>query len=250
MECPAQYRGERMTVADRFNKFIEDIKTDKKVQTLTAGIVFFLIAFPSVFAVMANGGSEGGAMGGVGTYNVSDTITNIPFDSGEQEISNGDDFMIDLNTDNIPSGENIVGVVITLTYSENEESASGPFGAPCFNQDDGADTISASATKGENTADGSGTNQGGSGEHSVIAEWYNSSLLSGDIEGMSESEINSQLDAGTAGYGDYSFIISVEATTGQAGAGCSKSDDTSELVSWNIELISLEYEINRVISEE
>ena len=88
-----------MTVADRFNKFIEDIKTDKKVQTLTAGIVFFLIAFPSVFAVMANGGSEGGAMGGVGTYNVSDTITNIPFDSGEQEISNGEDFMIDLNTD-------------------------------------------------------------------------------------------------------------------------------------------------------
>jgi len=249
MECPAQYRGERMTVADRFNKFIEDIKTDKKVQTLTAGIVFFLIAFPSVFAVMANGGSGGGAMGGVGTYNVSDTITNIPFDSGEEEIFNGDDFMIDLNTDNIPSGENIVGVVITLTYSENEEEASGLLACP--GQSNGADTIAATANKGENTADGSGTNQGGSGEHSVTAEWYNSSLLSGDIEGMSESEINSQLDAGTAGYGDYSFTISVAATTGSSGPPtCSKEDDTSELVSWNIELISLEYEINRVISEE
>ena len=100
-------------------------------------------------------------------------------------------------------------------------------------------------------ADGSGTNQGGSGEHSVTAEWYNSSLLSGDIEGMSESEINSQLDAGTAGYGDYSFTISVEATTGSSGTGLGcKEDDTSELVSWNIELISLEYEINRVISDE
>ena len=249
MEWSAKYRGERMTVADRFNKFIEDIKTDKKVQTLTAGIVFFLIAFPSVFAVMANGGSEGGAMGGVGTYNVSDTITNIPFDSGEQEISNGEDFMIDLSTDNIPSGENIVGVVITLTYSENEQGASG---IGCIGQSNGADTVSATANKGENMADGSGTNQGGSGEHSVTAEWYNSSLLSGDIEGMSESEINSQLDAGNAGYGDYSFTISVEATTGSEGTGlgCDKPDDTSELVSWNIELISLEYEINRVISEE
>ena len=46
-----------MTVADRVNKFIADVQTDKKVQTLTAGIVFFLIAFPAVFAVMSNGGS-------------------------------------------------------------------------------------------------------------------------------------------------------------------------------------------------
>ena len=238
-----------MTVADRFNKFIEDIKTDKKVQTLTAGIVFFLIAFPSVFAVMANGGSEGGAMGGVGTYNVSDTITNIPFDSGEQEIFNGEDFMIDLTTDEIPSGENIVGVVITLTFAENEQDATG---IGCAQQSYGPDTVSTTANKGENTADGSGTNQGGSGEVSVTAEWYNSSLLSGDIEGMSESEISSQLDAGNAGYGDYSFTINVEATTGSAGLGfgCEKPDDTSELVSWNIELISLEYEIIRVISEE
>ena len=96
---------------------------------------------------------------------------------------------------NIPSGENIVGVVITLTYSENEEPASG---IACIGQSNGADTISATANKGENMADGSGTNQGGSGEHSVTAEWYNSSLLSGDIEGMSESEINSQLDAGNS----------------------------------------------------
>ena len=247
MECPAQYRGERMTVADRFNKFIEDIKTDKKVQTLTAGIVFFLIAFPSVFAVMANGGSEGGAMGGVGTYNVSDTITNIPFDSGEQEISNGDDFMIDLNTDNIPSGENIVGVVITLTYSENEDGSPGP---QCIGHNTAPDTITATVSKDENTGEGSGQNPG---SHDVIVEWYNSSLLSGDIEGLSEGEINSQLDAGTEGYGDYSFTINVEAQTGGRSVvlGCGgASDDTSELVSWNIELISLEYEINRVISEE
>ena len=202
MECPAQHRGERMTVADRFNKFIEDIKTDKKVQTLTAGIVFFLIAFPSVFAVMANGGSEGGAMGGVGTYNVSDTITNIPFDSGEQEISNGEDFMIDLNTDDIPSGENIVGVVITLTYSENEH---GCIRNQCIGQTLHLIQSLLLSNKGENTGDGSGTNPGWS--HDVIVEWYNSSLLSGDIEGLSEGEINSQLDAGTEGYGDYSFTI-------------------------------------------
>ena len=238
-----------MTVADRFNKFIEDIKTDKKVQTLTAGIVFFLIAFPSVFAVMANGGSEGGAMGGVGTYNVSDTITNIPFDSGEQEISNGEDFMIDLTTDDIQSGENIVGVVITLTFAENEQDAEG---IGCIQQENGADTVTAHAYKHQIVANGSGTNQGGSGEVSVTAEWYNSSLLSGDIDGMSESEINSQLDAGNAGYGEYLFTINVEATTGDAGLGlnCDKPEDTSEMVSWNIELISLEYEINRVISEE
>ena len=239
-----------MTVADRVNKFIADVQTDKKVQTLTAGIVFFLIAFPAVFAVMSSGDSEGGAMGGVGTYNVSETITNIPFASGEEEISNGDDFIIDLTTDNIPSGENIVGVIIGLTYSENEAAASGV--GPCAGSNNGADTITASATKDENTAEASGQNNGGSGSHEVLVEWYNSSLLSGDIEGLSEGEIDSQLDAGMAGYGDYSFTISVDATTGGTGANptCNKADDTSETVTWTIELISLEYAINRVISEE
>ena len=49
------------------------------------------------------------------------------------------------------------------------------------------------------------------------------------------------------------FTISVDAQTGGRSVvfGCGgASDDTSELVSWNIELISLEYEINRVISDE
>ena len=61
---------------------------------------------------------------------------------------------------------------------------------------------------------------------------------------LSMNEIEQLLDAGTTGFGDYSFDIEVSTNAGSR-PGCNKQDE-GEQVDWTIELISLEYVINEV----
>ncbi len=62
------------------------------------------------------------------------------------------------------------------------------------------------------TADGQ--NNGGSGEHEVVVEWFNSSMVGAEVSGLSESEIISQIDSMGAGLGAYSAEIGVSAEAG------------------------------------
>jgi hypothetical protein len=184
-------------------------------------------------------------MGGVGKYSVSGDITYIDFDEGGEYIADGTSLTIDLNTDSLSDMEqemNIVGVLVSMTYAEDEEPRAG---AQCFSETS-PDTITGTASHLNFSNSADGQNDGGNGAHDVTTEWYNSSMLDSDIEGLSESEITNQLDAKGAGLGDYSIQIGV---TAQADSCTNpfnpqpQNEDNGEDVSYTIQLIVLDYSI-------
>ena len=104
--------------------FIDDIKEDQKMQIQAVCVVFFLLAFPSYFFLKAAATDDPSGMGGVGTYSVTGDLSYIDFYSGEETIADGTPFVLDLNTDALTSedqGKNIVGVLVSMSYSENEK---------------------------------------------------------------------------------------------------------------------------------
>jgi hypothetical protein len=188
-------------------------------------------------------------MGGVGKYSVSGELTYIDFESGEETIADGSPLVIDLNTDALDdiADKNIVGVLVSMSYGEDEtESSTTPFGTGCNGPTGGqkaADTITGTASHLNFSNSANGQNGGGDAEfaHDVTTEWYNSSMIDTDVEGLSESSIVDQLDAKGAGLGDYNIEISVAANAG-GGATCDRSD-SGETVSYTIQLIVLDYTI-------
>jgi hypothetical protein len=230
--------------------FMDDIKEDQKVQIQALCVVFFLLAFPSYFFLKAAATDDPSGMGGVGTYSVTGEFSYIDFDSGEETIADGTPFVLDLNTDALSSedqGKNIVGVLVSMSYSE-DETEQGTLVAPCVTGGLSPDTITGTATHLEFTNSADGQNQGGSGSHDVTTEWFNSSMVGTEVEGLSESEISEQLDAKGAGLGDYTVEISVQANS-QNSAGCTRSD-TGETVTYTVQLIVLDYEITPYIEIE
>ena len=231
--------------------FIDDIKEDQKMQIQALCVVFFLLAFPSYFFIKAAATDDPAGMGGVGTYSVTGEFSYIDFDSGEETIADGTPFVLDLNTDALSSedqGKNIVGVLVSMSYGEDEEGAGGLQCNGPNSPQNAPDTISGTATHLEFTNTGDGQNQGGSGSHDVTTEWYNSSMIGTEVEGLSESEIADQLDSKGAGLGDYSVEISVSSNQGSS-FGCQNSD-SGETVSYTIQLIVLDYEITPYIEIE
>ena len=231
--------------------FMDDIKEDQKMQIQAACVVFFLLAFPSYFFLKAAATDDPAGMGGVGTYSVTGEFSYIDFDSGEETIADGTPFVLDLNTDALSSedqGKNIVGVLVSMSYGEDEEGAGGLQCNGPNSPQNAPDTISGTATHLEFTNTGDGQNQGGSGSHDVTTEWYNSSMIGTEVEGLSESEIADQLDSKGAGLGDYSIEISVSSNQGSS-IGCQNSD-SGETVSYTIQLVVLDYEITPYIEIE
>ena len=231
--------------------FVDDIKEDQKMQIQALCVVFFLLAFPSYFFFKAAATDDPAGMGGVGTYSVTGEFSYIDFDSGEETIADGTPFVLDLNTDALSSedqGKNIVGVLVSMSYGEDEEGAGGLQCNGPNSPQNAPDTISGTATHLEFTNTGDGQNQGGSGSHDVTTEWYNSSMIGTEVEGLSESEIADQLDSKGAGLGDYSVEISVSSNQGSS-FGCQNSD-SGETVSYTIQLIVLDYAITPYIEIE
>ncbi len=220
--------------------FLDDVKEDQTLQIQVLCVAFFLLAFPSYFFYKAAATETPSGMGGLGFYEVTGELSYIDFDNGGEYIASGNTLTIPLNTDALSSEDqamNIVGVLVTLSYGEDEQ----PQGAPCFSQTS-PDTISATASHLEFTNSNDGQN-GDSTGHTVSTEWYNSSLV-GEIVIMEEAEIISELDSNGAGLGDYTIDISVQA---QADS-CSTvvfggNEDNGEEVSYNIQLIVLDYSI-------
>jgi len=229
--------------------FIDDIKVDRDLQIQTACVAFFLLIFPLYFFSVAAGTVSPAGMGGVGKYSVSGELTYIDFESGEETIADGSPLVIDLNTDALDdiADKNIVGVLVSMSYGEDEtESSTTPFGTGCNGPTGGqkaADTITGTASHLNFSNSADGQNGGGDAEfaHDVTTEWYNSSMIDTDVEGLSESSIVDQLDAKGAGLGDYNIEISVAANAG-GGATCDRSD-SGETVSYTIQLIVLDYTI-------
>ena len=72
--------------------------------------------------------------------------------------------------------------------------------------------------------------------------WYNSTLAeSGNVSGLSESEIHEELDAGDTGLGAYNLDMTVEADAGGR-PGCTHSDEGEE-ITYAVQLLILDYSI-------
>ena len=71
--------------------------------------------------------------GGVGDYSISGEISYEILGNSTEYVSDGETLMIDLNTNNIEwaiDNRNVVGVQVTLTYSEDETSSGAGCAAP------------------------------------------------------------------------------------------------------------------------
>ena len=221
---------------------VDDFKRDREKQILAFGIVFFLLSFPLYFSSVA-GDASSGTLGGKGLYEVGGEISFVELDSGMEYVISGETWTIDdLSTDSIDGAEdmNIVGVLVTLSYGEDEETT-----GTCIPGTAGqaaADTISGTVMHGQYNASANGNNDDAPASHTVESLWYNDSMVGGIVL-LSESEIVEQIDSNGAGLGAYSLEIDVEAQAGQApGPTCSRSDDGEE-VSYKIELIVYDYSI-------
>ena len=230
---------------------LDDLKTNRDTQITVGCIVFFLIAFPLYFSFAASGVSSVAGTRGVGDYQINGNLSYVQLTDGIEYIADGDTLMIDdLHTDAIDDAEdmNIVGVRVVMSYTEDESGGEGPF---CPAGQDAADTISGTAMHAGFNGTADGQNNGGSGEHEVVVEWFNSSMVGAEVSGLSESEIISQIDSMGAGLGAYSAEISVSAETGnEPSPTCTdQRSDNGEEVTYSVELIVFDYSIAPVFNE-
>ena len=177
----------------------------------------------------------------MGDYTIDSTLFVDDFADGTEYVMDGETLNLEFNTDSIAAwenGDNVVGVRVLMNFGEDETSS----GLGCVASNDAPDTVTGTVLHGEQNQTLQGDNQGGSGVLAFEMIWYNSTLAeSGNVSGMSESEIHEQLDVNGAGLGVYSLEITVEADSG-GGLGCQHSDDGEE-VGYAIQLLILDYSI-------
>ena len=231
--------------------FFEDLKRDRDKQIMALSIVFFVLAFPTYFFLAASNADGSSGLNSVEMYVIDGELTFIELDAGDEFVADGDPLVIDdLHTDSIDNAEdlNIVGVVLTMSYTEAEET-SGFCGGAAGGQP-AADTITGMTMHGDYNETASGSNDGESGSHSVESWWVNISMFD-EVVLMSKADIISEIDADGAGLGAYSAEISVDAQAGNTplpsvGPACDRTDD-GEDVTYTIELIVLEYDIKPLV---
>ena len=161
---------------------------------------------------------------------------------GIDYVNDGQTLTVEMHTDAVDDAEdlNIVGVRVTLTYSEDETSSGLGCAAPGASNPD-PDTITGTVVHNEHNTSASGQNSGtGVSSHIVEVEWFNASMI-GNVSGVSKSDINNGLDVGDAGLGVYTLDVTVIVDAG-GGIGCSHTDDGEE-VEYLVELITLDYSI-------
>ena len=227
------------------SEFTENLKSDRDTQITVGLIVIFMLLFPLYFNYASNNVSSGGALGTVGDYKVSGEYTFIELESGIEGIADGDTLTLELHSDAVQSqiaDKNLVAVIVNMTYDEDEE-ANGPPLACAGPQggSDAPDTITATVSRGNNTASGSGQNPGG---HFITAEWHDSSIIDTVVTGLSESEIMTMLEGGETGIGNYTIDITVDAV----GDNCANpllqgNNDDGEEVTYTVSLVLLDYNI-------
>ena len=199
--------------------------------------VLMLVVLTSLSGCLGGGGSSEEA---TGTYVVESTMTAVEVEAKSAYYQDGQavDWTVESGavTDAIEAaGGNVVGVLFSLSYGE-DESSGGPV---CTGGEaDAPDTITGSSTKGEWTLSASGENPG---SHDVNLTWHNQSLLSGLIEGLTKSDIEAQLAFGEDALGTYELSVTVNAEA-FSGALCSNNDDGEE-VATVVSLLVLDFTI-------
>ena len=199
--------------------------------------VLMLVVLTSLSGCLGGGGSSEEA---TGAYVIESTMTAVEVEAKSAYYQDGQavDWTVESGAvaDAIDaSGGNVVGVLFSLSYGE-DESSGGPV---CTGGEaDAPDTITGSSTKGEWTLSATGENPG---SHDVNLTWHNQSLLSGVIEGMTKGEIESQLAFGEDALGTYDLSVTVNAEA-FSGALCSNNDDGEE-VATVVSLLVLDFTI-------
>jgi len=180
-----------------------------------------------------------------GSYNVTGNFRTLVLDDGGEYIADGDTFSLNLSTDSLNDNSlNIVGAIISMSYSEDESSIGFPGCLAPGASDTEPDTITGMLMHNEFSGSESGQNQEGApASHETLVEWYNASMI-GDVSNVTKADIMAGIDSNGAGLGAYSIDISVDVAAG-SGAGCPHTDD-GENVDYTIEVIILEYVITKV----
>jgi Na+/proline symporter len=213
-------------------------------RTLAVGALVILAPVTVVEATYAFAGPDSMESGGgpPGDWLVDASFSSEQLADGIEYVNDGENLTIDMHTDSVGDADNlnIVGVRVTLTYSEDETSAGLGCNLPGASNPD-PDTITGTMVHNDHNTSASGQNSGsGPSSHLVVVEWYNASMT-GNVSGVSKSDINNGLDVGDAGLGAYSLDLTVVVDTG-GGVGCSHTDDGEE-VEYLVELITLDYTI-------
>ena len=183
--------------------------------------------------------SDGGSSG---DWLVEASFGSEQLADGIDYVNDGQTLTVEMHTDAVDDADdlNIVGVRVTLTYSEDETSSGLGCAAPGASNPD-PDTITGTVVHNEHNTSASGQNSGtGVSSHIVEVEWFNASMI-GNVSGVSKSDINNGLDVGDAGLGVYTLDVTVVVDSG-GGLGCSHTDDGEE-VEYLVELITLDYSI-------
>ena len=211
----------------------------RKSQMIGYGIALLFVAgvAEASYAIYAPEDSPSNAdKNEIGVYAINGNITYHEIGSGGEYINDGAMITIEASSDDgTLDGLNIVGFRVISSHVDDEPNGNPITCAGVSNEDD---LVSVSGGIGQNTSSNSGTESPLWTYGLFIPDILNETLT------LSIAEIETLLDAGSTGFGEYSFEIEVSTNAGSR-PGCNKQDE-GEQVDWTIELISLEYEISEV----
>lgn len=220
-----------------------DFPDNRKTRALAAAVIIPFGAFETAYIV--SGPDPLSSDNGIsGNWIVSGNFDNETLADGLEYVNDGEPIVINMHTDAVEGSEdlNIVGVRVTLQYSEDESSSGFGCAVPGASDPD-PDTISGTISNDKINGTASGQNSGGGvSSHTVEVEWFNESMI-GNVSGVSKSNIIQGLEGGENGLGSYTLELSVTAETG-GGAGCSHTDE-GEDIEYIVELVTLDYVIQQ-----
>jgi len=220
-----------------------DFPDNRKTRALAAAVIIPFGAFETAY-IVSGPDSLSSDNGIPGNWIVSGNFDNETLADGLEYVNDGEPIVINMHTDAVEGSEdlNIVGVRVTLQYSEDESSSGFGCAVPGASDPD-PDTISGTISNDKINGTASGQNSGGGvSSHTVEVVWFNESMI-GNVSGVSKSNIIHGLEGGDNGLGSYTLELSVTAETG-GGAGCSHTDE-GEDIEYIVELVTLDYVIQQ-----
>ena len=187
------------------------------------------------------------APGAAASWSIEGTFEFIEIGSGEEFVADGQTVPVEVHSDGATGaadGRNVVGIIATLVYNE-DETAAGPGCAAPGAADAAPDTITGLLQRAERSQSAEGQNaEGSTASHDVAIEWFDRALYdAGGAENISEADLRAALDGGDVGFGPSSLDLSVTVATG-GGALCNHQDD-GETVQWSVSLVVLDYTLTK-----
>ncbi len=200
------------------------------------GIAALLVVAPAVAAEGAYMLRDDPADAGtVGAWTVEGTTELIELGSGTEYVEDGSSVTVEVHSDDaggVLDGRNVVGLVATLTYDEDETSGGVGCAAPGAGNAE-PDTIAGLLVRADLSAEGEGQNSDAStSSHDVRVLWIDEALLNGGGLNMTKADAQASVSGGTIGFGTTTLDLSVTAQQGGA-VFCNHQDDGEE-VRWTI----------------